>query len=79
MEVFIVQHVHSLDDGGEDVKLIGVYSSESAARQAIARLTPLPGFSDNAAGFHVDRYVVDQDQWTEGFVTTTADRSPAEK
>ncbi|HKB02458.1 MAG TPA: hypothetical protein VKD90_09570 [Gemmataceae bacterium] len=66
--VFVVQHVHSRDDGVEDVKFIGVYSSRQNAEAAVARLSRLPGFADAPAGFHVDEYRVDQDQWTEGYV-----------
>ena len=32
MDVFVVQHLHELDDESEDVKLIGVYSSEEARK-----------------------------------------------
>ena len=67
--VFVLQHVHSREDGVEDVKFIGVYSSREKADAAVARLNRLPGFSDTPDGFHVDEYRVDQDQWVEGYVT----------
>ena len=67
--VFVVQHVHSREDGEEDVKFIGVYSSREKADGALVRLRRLPGFSDAADGFHVDEHRVDQDQWVEGYVT----------
>jgi hypothetical protein len=67
--VFVVQHVHTLDDDVEDIKLIGVYSSRENAEAAVARLSRQPGFADAPDGFHVDEYRVDQDQWTEGYVT----------
>ena len=66
--VFVLQHLHSREDGGEDVKFIGVYSSREKADAAVARLSRLPGFSDAPSGFHVDEYRVDQDQWAEGYV-----------
>ena len=66
--VYVVQHVHSQDDGTEDVKFIGVYSSREKAQEAVARLTRLPGFSDAPDGFQVDEYRVDQDHWAEGYV-----------
>jgi hypothetical protein len=68
VDVFVVQHVHELPGGEESVKFIGVYSSEAQAQAAVQRLTPQPGFAETAAGFHVDRYPLDQDHWTEGFV-----------
>ena len=66
--VYVVQHVHSRDDGAEDVKFIGVYSSRDKADAAVARLSLQPGFSDAPDGFHVDEYRVDQDHWVEGYV-----------
>jgi len=69
MYVFVVQHVHELKEDDEDVKLIGVYSTEESARAAVARLSLQPGFRESASGFHVDRYTVDKDHWAEGFVT----------
>jgi hypothetical protein len=67
--VFVLQHVHELEAGAEDVKFLGVYSSREKAQEAKARLGRLPGFADAPDGFHVDEYRVDQDQWAEGYVT----------
>ena len=67
--VFVLQHVHTREDGVEDVKLIGVYSSREKAEAAVARLGPLPGFVDAQEGFHIDEYRIDQDHWAEGYVT----------
>jgi hypothetical protein len=69
--VFVVQHVHLREEGVEDVKFIGVYSSREKAQQAVARVIHLPGFSDAADGFHVDEYRIDQDHWVEGYVAAT--------
>lgn len=69
MDVFVLQHLHEISDDNEDVKFIGVYSTEEQAEAAIVRLSLQPGFRETANGFHVDRYPVDKDQWMEGFVT----------
>ncbi len=69
--VFVLQHVHSREDGVEDVKFIGVYSSREKAQEAVARLGRLPGFADAPDGFHIDEYRVDHDQWAQGYVTVT--------
>ncbi|HEX7378039.1 MAG TPA: hypothetical protein VF278_13040 [Pirellulales bacterium] len=69
MKVFLLQHVHSFDNCEEDVKLIGIYSSRANAEAAVTRLSQAPGFSTDAAGFHVDEYVVDNDHWIEGYST----------
>jgi hypothetical protein len=65
----MLQHVHCLEDGEEDVKLIGVYSSLENAQAAVRRLSLAPGFSEALTGFHIDEYQIDKDQWVEGFST----------
>ena len=70
-KVYVVQHVHSFEDGAEDVKLIGVYSTKENAQAAITRLRQAPGFLDAPARFHIDEYAVDKDQWVEGYSTIT--------
>ena len=67
--VYVVQHLHSFPDGTEDVKFIGVYSSELEAKNAVNRLRLVSGFSSHPEGFSVDRYEIDKDHWVEGFVT----------
>jgi len=68
-KVYVLQHVHSLEDGAEDVKFVGVYSSREKAQAAITRRGQAPGFSDALAGFHIDEYELDKDQWVEGYST----------
>jgi hypothetical protein len=78
--VFIVQHLHALSGGEEDVKLIGAYSSRERALEAVSRLRTQPGFcehprlvdpieDDDLNGFYIDEYTVDHDNWAEGYVT----------
>ena len=69
MKVYVLQHAHELEDGAEDIKFIGVYSSRENAEAARTRLVLAPGFSDAVAGFHIDEYQVDKDQWVEGYST----------
>lgn len=72
MRVFVVQHVHEGTDS-EDVKFIGVYSSRSAAELAINRLKLVPGFEDTPEGFVTDEYLMDVDNWSEGYETLVDD------
>jgi hypothetical protein len=73
--VYVVQHVHEFEDGSEDVKFIGVYRTEATAQAAIERLRVQPGFRRSLEGFHADRYELDKDHWTEGYVTMMPDGS----
>jgi hypothetical protein len=69
--VFVLQHVHTVSDGeeeDEDIKLIGVYSTDAQALAAISRLSTRPGFRDHLDGFHISPLTLDKDQWSEGFV-----------
>ena len=67
--VFILQHSYeSSITGEEETKLIGAYSSKEKAEKAIERLSKQPGFKDLPEYFSVDEYVIDEDNWTEGFV-----------
>jgi len=56
-------------DENEDLKVIGVFSSEHAAGMAIARAKLREGFRDEPDCFIVSEYKVDEDKWTDGFVT----------
>jgi hypothetical protein len=67
--VHLLMHVRSDDEDGESAKMIGVYSSESAARAAIERVMSQPGFADHPDGFHIDEYEIDQDNWSGGFIS----------
>lgn len=64
-EVFITFHYKEDED---DSKLIGVYSTRAKAEAAAERSKLLPGFKDRPDDFLVERYRLDQDHWTSGYV-----------
>jgi len=68
--VFLLQHTRELADGTDEVKLIGVYSSEQLGRAAIATLSRLPGFCEHPAGFELSPYELDATHWADGFVSS---------
>jgi len=73
MEVFVVQHTHLLGDTREDIKLIGVYSTVELAQEAVKRMRERSGFCDAPDGFSIDRYPIDVDRWTEGYIAVHPD------
>ncbi len=75
--VFLVQHIHVLEGGEEDVKVIGVYRSMTEARSAVTRLGHHAGFRDARDGFHIDKYRLNEDHWREGYVTAALGRKAA--
>ena len=67
--VYLLWHTHQFEDGtDDDGKLIGVYASEQAAREAQARVNQQPGFRDHPEGFEIAPYEIGEDHWTEGYV-----------
>ena len=68
--VYVLWHTHELNEGEEDSKLLGVYSTESIAKDKIIQYKTLPGFNEYPDGFEITRYEIDVDNWKAGFVTT---------
>jgi len=80
--VFILAHLHTQDDGEEDWKRIGIYSSRTKPMEALERIALLQGFSEyrdlidhsisgSKNGFNIDEMELDTDGWETGFVTIT--------
>jgi hypothetical protein len=75
--VVVLQHLHILPTGEEDVKLLGVYRSFEGAHSAATepRFRDHPGIVDrqqdsDEQGFHIGVYSLDMDHWSEGYVTS---------
>lgn len=71
--VFLLWHSRETDDGHDDGKLVGVYSSREGAEAAIQRKLVFPGFRDHPKGFAIDPYTIDRDAWSEGFGVVDGD------
>ncbi|HEY6879330.1 MAG TPA: hypothetical protein VI299_14990 [Polyangiales bacterium] len=69
MKVYAVWHTHQRDEDDEDIKFIGVYSTEDLAHGAVTQLRAQPGFRDAPEGFHVSTYMVNETHWTAGYIT----------
>jgi hypothetical protein len=63
------------EEDGDDLKILGVYSTERGARERIERARNTPGFAEEPDCFLIDTYVVDRDQWAEGFTTVLPDHA----
>jgi len=61
------------EQAGDDVKLLGVYSSEAAARTRIESARLLPGFIDEPDCFQITPYAIDKHEWADGFAIANAD------
>jgi len=67
--VFVLWHTRPVSDHAEDVKMIGIYSSEEKANAALGRVKDQPDFRDYPAGFEIAETKLDRDDWTEGFIS----------
>jgi hypothetical protein len=83
VDVFLLWHIRHADssqhrdadselvwdeEDGDDLKKLGVYSSEQRASERIEQAGSLPGFIGEPDCFMINRHLVDRDEWTEGFV-----------
>ncbi len=72
-DVFLLWHTHDLTDNcgtHEEVKLIGVFSSEKKASEAMEQSKDKEGFRDFPAScFEIAGMKVDQSSWADGFFT----------
>ncbi|MEW2128971.1 hypothetical protein [Streptomyces sp. NPDC005435] len=55
------------ESAGDDVKLLGIYSTPERAAERLRQARLLPGFRDEPDCFSCDPYELDEDEWTEGF------------
>ncbi len=67
MFVYLVQHSYE-NNGCEETKIIGIYSSRSKAKEAVEKYKQIKGFKDYPDDFYIASYEVDKDHWCEGFI-----------
>ncbi len=66
-KVLVLQHVRVKDADNEDIKMIGVFSTQAIVNACIRDLEIQPGFKDHSGGFSVEGYELDKAEWKEGF------------
>ncbi|MFD6417060.1 hypothetical protein [Streptomyces sp. NPDC060194] len=60
--------VHIDERDGDDVKLLGIYSTRERAEERLRAAGEFPGFRDEPACFVLEPHVPDAYDWPEGFV-----------
>src|SRR3712207_834605 len=76
--VYLVWHDHGPPEDTDNAKLLGVFSTRPLAEERVRRAKSQRGFADHPDGFVIDEYVVDHDEWRDGFVEIDSDRWGAE-
>jgi RHS repeat-associated protein len=66
MKVYLLTHYRN-EEELDGFKIIGVFSSESKASDAISALKKMPGFRDYPESFNIGGYEIDKVFWGDGF------------
>lgn len=66
-KVYYVQHENIENDYIKEPRMIGIYSSEKLAQEAVERARKSSGYDDYPQGFQITEYVLDLDQFICGF------------
>jgi hypothetical protein len=69
-------HMRYDEEGQDHDKLLGIYSTQEGAEQALALLRDKPGFRDYPDGFELGEGPLDETCFTDGFVTVWGDEEP---
>jgi hypothetical protein len=67
--VYLLWHSHPTGGNENNEKLIGVYSTEEAAKSAQNRIAEKAGFASCPEGFEIVKYRIGEDHWSEGYLT----------
>lgn len=65
---FVVFHEYEDENGDEQTKFIGIYTTNETVEATVDSLRKMPGFADYPRGFSIEFHVFDRTGWTEGFV-----------
>jgi hypothetical protein len=65
--VYMLYHTYEKASGFEESKLIGAYSSEEKAEEALQQVRSKAGFRDYPDGFLITPMRLDQTGWVDGF------------
>ena len=60
-------HLDWDEQDGDDVKLLGVYSTRQLGEERIRAARELPGFCDDPDCFLISKYQVDEAYWPDGY------------
>lgn len=66
--VYLLQHSYEIDEV-EETKILGIFISKAKANAAIKYFIQQPGFKDYPNDFYIDKYLINEIQWKEGFIS----------
>lgn len=65
--IYVLWHKYEQENGEDEIKEVGYYTSRENAELAIKRLIVKPGFCDYPDGFEILETQLDSDGWPGGF------------
>ncbi len=68
-KIFFLDYVYEFEDGHDEVRLLGVFSSRKKAEFALSTIKKNPKFKKIAKYIVISSDVIDKLGWIEGFVT----------
>jgi len=71
--VYVVYPEYEFPPEIDNTRFVGLSASGEDAARVITHLKTKPGFREHAGGFTVDRYLLNQDHWDEGYFTAEPD------
>ncbi|MFL5265847.1 MAG: hypothetical protein ACJ8AH_04505 [Stellaceae bacterium] len=76
MDIYELLHCRTDEDGRDDERVLGIYSTYEKAEQSLARLQDKSYFRDHPEGFEILEGKIDETGMREGFVLVWGDEEP---
>ncbi len=70
MEVFLVERVSEKGPNPAQMVVVGVYTTEALANQAIGKLLEISG-SGNSYDYHIAKYKTDEEPWVSSSINVS--------
>lgn len=66
---YVVYHEYEHPACIDNIRFIGIFSTNEDAEAAVEEASESPGFSEHLDGFTIGVYTVGEDHWTDGYAT----------
>ncbi len=66
--VYFLYYVYEFEDGHDDVRLFGVFSSREKAKKALSNIKKNPKYKRIKNLFSIHQITINRLGWTEGYV-----------
>lgn len=67
-KIYFLYYVYEFEDGHDDVRLLGVFSSKQKANIALQNIKKNPDYKKIKNFFSIHQIIIDRLAWTEGYV-----------